>query len=212
MEGDRRLRTQPVKADDFDEDVYVPASAPDPRIARTRSVVLAAATALLSEEGSAGFTVDGVVARSGVAKTTIYRHWPTRDHLLMAAVACFEQVEEVPDTGSVRGDLVSLLSRLGAELADEQWSKSLPAMLERAEHDAGLAAHWQVIVRQKSTPLRHVLERGRKRGEIRTDVDLDLSLAALSGALFYRRLLLHTRTTGPQVEAIVDSVLDGVAV
>lgn len=184
----------------------------DPRIARTRSAVLDAATALLAEEGSAGFTVDSVVARSGVAKTTIYRHWPTRDHLLMAAVSCFERVEEVPDTGSVRSDLVAFLSRLAKELADNQWSKSLPAMLERGEHDEDLAAQMRIITEQKSTPLRNILERARDRGEIHEDADLDLALASLSGPLFYRRLMLHASTTSLQVEVIVDIILGGLAI
>lgn len=104
----------------------------------------------------------------------------------------------MPDTGSLRGDLVVFLSGLGAELANEQWSKSLPAMLDRAEHDADFAAHHQLLVQQKSAPLRQILERGRQRGEVRDDVNLDLSLAVLSGALFYRRLMVHVRTTSAQ--------------
>jgi AcrR family transcriptional regulator len=190
----------------------VPIAEPDPRVAHTRSVVLCAATELLAEAGSAGFTVDGVVARSGVAKTTIYRHWPTKDDLLMAAVDCFGQREEVPDTGALRGDLVALLSRLGRELATEQWSMSLPAVIERAEHDSEVAEHFQTIVRHKSAPLRLILERGRDRGEIGKDVDLDLAQAVLSGGLFYRRLVTHQRTSNRQVEAIVDTVLDGLTV
>lgn len=189
----------------------MPPSEPDPRIARTRTAVLDAATALLAREGSAGFTIDGVAALSGVAKTTIYRHWPSKDDLLMAAVACYERVEDVPDTGTVRGDLVSELSRLAKELATEQWSKSLPAMIDQAERDDDLAAQWHAIVRQKSTPMRHILERACTRGEIRRDVDIELTLASLCGALFYRRLLLHTRTTRPQVERVVDSALQGLA-
>lgn len=147
-----------------------------------------------------------------MAKTTIYRHWPTKDDLLMAAVDCFGHDEVVPDTGSLRGDLVALLTRLGVELATEQWSMSLPAVLERAEHDPDVAEHFQTIVRHKSTPLRLVLERGRDRGEIRQDLDMDLTSAVLSGGLFYRRLMARQRTTGPQVEAIVDSVLGGLSV
>ncbi len=190
----------------------MPVGEPDPRVARTRDVVLRAATELLSEDGSAGFTVDRVVARSGVAKTTIYRHWPTKDDLFMAAVTCFEQAVEVPDTGSVRGDLVACLSHLGDELAHEQWSKSLPAMLERAEHDANLAVRWRVICRQKSTPLRLIVERAQERGEIRAGIDVELILAMLAGPLFYRRLMLHARTTRAQVETIVDRALGGLAV
>ena len=63
-----------------------PGTRMDPRVARTRAVVLDAAIDLLAERGYSGFSVEGVVDRTGVAKTTLYRHWPTRDDLL-AAVA-----------------------------------------------------------------------------------------------------------------------------
>ncbi len=182
----------------------------DPRIARTRAVVLGAATKLLSEQGSAGFTVDAVVARSGVAKTTIYRHWPTKDDLLMAAVACFELDDDVPDTGTLRGDLVALLSGLAAQLATEEWSHSLPAVLELAEHDPDVAARHHAIVRHRSDCGRQLVKRAQERGEVRDDIDVELLVALLCGALFYRRLMIHETTTPSQVEAIVDAVLGGV--
>jgi hypothetical protein len=75
-----------------------------------------------------------------------------------------------------------------------------------------VAEHFQTIVRHKSAPLRLILERGRERGEIGKDVDLDLAQAVLSGGLFYRRLVTHQRTSNRQVEAIVDTVLDGLTV
>ena len=59
----------------------------DPRVARTRATVLGAAIDLLAERGYSGFSVEGVVERTGIAKTTLYRHWPTRDDLLAAAIA-----------------------------------------------------------------------------------------------------------------------------
>jgi AcrR family transcriptional regulator len=56
----------------------------DPRVARTRAAVLNAGIDLLAERGYPGFTIDAIVARTGIAKTTIYRHWPSRDSLLTA--------------------------------------------------------------------------------------------------------------------------------
>jgi AcrR family transcriptional regulator len=191
--------------------MHTPTQEPDPRLARTRAVVLDAATEVLSEQGTEGFTVDAVVARSGVAKTTIYRHWPTKDELLLAAMACFARPESAPDTGTLRGDLLELLGGLAYALADEQWSKSLPSMLERAEHHPQLAAQHLAIVQLKTAPLIAVVERGRDRGEIRADVDLDLVPALFCGPLFFRRLMMRKTTDAAQVEAIVDSVLAGLA-
>ena len=191
--------------------MHTPTQEPDPRLARTRAVVLDAATEVLSEQGTEGFTVDAVVARSGVAKTTIYRHWPTKDELLLAAMACFARPESAPDTGTLRGDLLELLGGLAYALADEQWSRSLPSMLERAEHHPELAAQHLAIVKLKTAPLIAVVERGRDRGEIRADVDLDLVPALFCGPLFFRRLMMRKTTDAAQVEVIVDSVLAGLA-
>ena len=191
--------------------MHTPTQEPDPRLARTRAVVLDAATEVLSEQGTEGFTVDAVVARSGVAKTTIYRHWPTKDELLLAAMACFARPESAPDTGTLRGDLLELLGGLAYALADEQWSRSLPSMLERAEHHPELAAQHLAIVKLKTAPLIAVVERGCDRGEIRADVDLDLVPALFCGPLFFRRLMMRKTTDAAQVEVIVDSVLAGLA-
>src|SRR5436190_210015 len=109
--------------------------ADDPRVARTKATVLDAAVATLAEHGVAGFTVEAIAARTGVAKTTIYRHWPTRADLLVAAIACFEDRVPTPDTGTVRGDLVLLLRTLAANLSRGDWSKSLPSIILAAEHD-----------------------------------------------------------------------------
>ena len=75
----------------------------DPRVTRTRRVVLDAAVALLCEgRAMEGSLSTGVVSRSGVAKTTIYRHWPTKSDLLAAAIACFDEEDvPTPDTGSL---------------------------------------------------------------------------------------------------------------
>jgi len=183
----------------------------DPRIARTRTVVLDAAMELLSEQGYEGFTVDAVVARSGVAKTTIYRHWPTKLDLLVAAISCFGDRVPAPDTGSLRDDLVALLSHLADDLATEQWAKSLPSIIERAEHDPELAEQHAALVRAKSAALREILERSKARGEVRKDIDIEVAFAALAGPLFFRRLVLHDRTSHEQVAHIVEQALRGFA-
>jgi AcrR family transcriptional regulator len=183
----------------------------DPRIARTRSVVLATATRLLAEEGSAGFTVDAVAARSGVAKTTIYRQWPTKDDLLMAALGCYDQQLEAPDTGTVRGDLVAVLTQLATALATAEWSKSLPALLDRAEHDPEFSQRHLAIVHHNSSPGREIVRRAQARGELRADVDTELLVAILAGAFFYRRLMTQEATPPEQVAAVVDAILDGIS-
>jgi AcrR family transcriptional regulator len=187
----------------------VPRDEIDPRVTRTHHLVLDAASDLLAQEGYGGFTVDGVAARSGVAKTTIYRHWPTRGDLLAATMACFSDCAATPDTGSLRTDVDVLLKQLAVELAEAPWSRSMPGMLEGAERDQDLAAHQLAIFDAHALALREVLVRGQARGELRADADLEVAFAALAGPLFFRRLVLRRRTTSHQVDELIDQVLTG---
>src|SRR3984885_10922662 len=87
-------------------------SGSDPRVVLSRERVLTATLDLLTETGLGGLTIDDVSKRSGVAKTTIYRHWPNRAALVIDA--CSRMIEEdvaVPDTGSLEGDLRAILTK-----------------------------------------------------------------------------------------------------
>ena len=85
------------------------AARPDPRVERSRQAILEATLQLLARDGDVGsLTVEAVAARSGVAKTTIYRHWPTKQALVVDAVrvVCFPEAA-TPNTGDLRADLVA---------------------------------------------------------------------------------------------------------
>src|ERR1700761_1847970 len=85
----------------------------DGRVRRSRDRVLTSAFELLGESGVGGFSVDEVARRSGVAKTTIYRHWPTREALVIDACSRISDEQEVPDTGTLEGDLAAILTNIG---------------------------------------------------------------------------------------------------
>src|SRR5271154_2815383 len=84
----------------------------DERVRRSRAAVLGATAHLLSERGFAGATVDEISRRSGVAKTTIYRHWPTRTDLLRDACSTLSTPLDTPDTGSFEADMTALMTNL----------------------------------------------------------------------------------------------------
>ena len=90
-------------------------SSQDRRAQRSRETILAAALELLEESGVGGFSVDEVVRRCAVAKTTIYRHWPTREALVLDACTRISDEQEIPDTGTLSGDLHAHLTTI-AEL------------------------------------------------------------------------------------------------
>jgi len=109
----------------------------DPRVTRTRATVLGTAIDLLAGRGYSGFSVEGVVERSGVAKTTLYRHWRTRNDLLAAAE--LDGGGPLPDTGSVRQDLLDLLARRVLAARTRQWNRCMPALVEAAAYNPELA-------------------------------------------------------------------------
>ena len=180
----------------------------DPRVARSKAAVLAAAADELFERGFAGASVDRIASRSGVAKTTIYRHWPSRGALLADTCRTWRHAQPEPDTsGDLRTDLVTVLSGLARGLQTGAWPRVLASLIERAEHDAELAGVHREAVRELRRPLHRILESGVRNGELPRDLDLDLAAAELAGPLFYRRLVSHERVDPGIAAAIVDRFL-----
>src|SRR4051812_24675840 len=111
----------------------------DGRTQRSRKAVLTATVKLLAEAGLSGVSVDEVAKRSGVAKTTIYRHWPSRSALLLDACSNLGTKAQVPDTGTLKGDLTVLATYMAGRLRSDRWASILPSMLDAAERDPELA-------------------------------------------------------------------------
>ncbi|MGI9146166.1 MAG: TetR/AcrR family transcriptional regulator [Chloroflexota bacterium] len=159
----------------------------DGRVQRSRDRVLATTFELLSESGLAGLAVDEVARRSGVAKTTIYRHWPTRAALVIDACSRLSAELEVPDTGSLEGDVAAILTNIAQLLRTARWSSVLPSIVDVAERDPEFANIHSRIQFGHATPLREVLERAARKGELPATADRSTIVAALMGPLFYRR-------------------------
>ncbi len=159
----------------------------DGRVRRSRDRVLTTAFQLLSESGVGGFTVDEVAQRSGVAKTTIYRHWPTREVLVIDACSRITAGQEVPDTGSLEGDVTAILTNIAHLLGTARWSSILPSIVDAAERDPEFADIHKGIQQQHAAPLTEVLERAADRGQLQATADRSSMVAALLGPLFYRR-------------------------
>jgi AcrR family transcriptional regulator len=194
-----------------------PATNADPRVARTRATALGAAVDLLAERGYSGFSVEGVVERSGVAKTTLYRHWPTRDDLLAATIARLDGGGldgrmALPDTGSVREDLLDLLARRVRAARTTQWERCMPALVEAAAHHPELATLIARLITQILAQIETLLGRGIERGELRGDLDPQLAASALIGPIVFRRLLLREAPTLQHVSAVIDLLMQGIAV
>jgi AcrR family transcriptional regulator len=180
----------------------------DPRVTRTRSVVLDAAATLLAERGYAAFTMDALVERTGVSKTTMYKHWPSRTGLIAATVGAMAADPAAPDTGDVRSDLIALTMDSLDAYTGPRWS-GLASVQEAAVHDPELRASLQAAVSTRFSAPRQVLERAISRGQLRSELDLDTAITILIGAIFFRLRSADLSQVRREVPAIIDTILDG---
>jgi AcrR family transcriptional regulator len=148
---------------------------------------LAAAYELLTEGGLGGVSVDEISRRSGVAKTTIYRHWPTRSALLLEACAQFTPPPEAPDTGSLQGDLTGLALTMARRLETGRWSSVIPSIIDAAERDAEIATLHSRLHAGMTSAFAVAVARAATRGETAVDRDPAEIAAQIVGPLFYRR-------------------------
>jgi AcrR family transcriptional regulator len=154
-----------------------------------------------------GFTVDEVARRSGVAKTTIYRHWPSREALVIDACSRIIDEQEVPNTGSLEGDVTAILTNIGHLLATARWSSVLPSIVDIAERDPEFADIHRRIQHGHAAPLREVIDRAAGRGEIAATADRSTMIAGLIGPLFYRRWFSREPIDEQSVKTIVRNVI-----
>ncbi len=183
----------------------------DPRVVVSQERVLTATLDLLMEAGLGGLTIDDVSRRSGVAKTTIYRHWPNRTALVVdACLRMTDGNEDPPDTGSLEGDLKTVLTNLAELLVTARWSSILPSIVDAAERDPEIAEVHSKLQQWHAAPLRAALERAALRGEIPPEAELRAIAAALRGPLYFRRWFSREPITDSFVDLIVHGVLAGV--
>src|ERR1700689_847158 len=183
------------------------------RSEEARMAVLEAADDLLVERGFAGVTIEGIAARAGVAKQTIYRWWSSKFEILMdtfledAAGAL-----EIPDTGTVDGDLRQHLRQLAGFLSAEPAGRVMLALIGEAQHDADVARTFQQRFLDERRALdRTILERGVARGDLRSDTDLDLVIDMIYGPVYHRVLLTGLPVDDRFIDGLVSHVMAAIA-
>ncbi|MEX0926773.1 MAG: TetR/AcrR family transcriptional regulator, partial [Dehalococcoidia bacterium] len=179
----------------------------DPRVSRSKSRILDSAADLLVREGAAAATIERIAAGAGVARTTVYRHWPSRSHLVMDAFETLAAPPPVPATDDLRRGLLALLAELAWALTESRRAPMLPALVDAAERDEELANLQKRHTEQRRKPMRLVIEAAITRGEIPRETDTELALDQLSGPLFYRRLITHRPITKRFLEQVVDGAI-----
>jgi len=183
------------------------AAALDPRIERTRRVVLEATLELLVECGYGAVSIEAVAARSGVAKSTIYRHWPNRMELVNDAFQRLKPPIAIPDEGTVRDRVVHFLEGLAQGVAASTWSQCLPALIDASARDPEARELHARIAAKGRQVLVDLLAEGAARGELPPDLDAPLVAEALVGPIFVRRIMFHELFDPADVRHLVDQLL-----
>ncbi len=179
----------------------------DKRVQRSKDAILAVTYKLLSEEGIGGVSIDEVSRRSGVSKTTIYRHWPSRSALLMDACSKIGPAPVIPDTGTLKGDVTALATGLAQQLKSARWAAVLPSIIDAAEREPELAQLLAQLHAGQMVPYFAVAERAKKRGELAPGTNVSEFVASIVAPFFYRRWF----TRQPLDDAFVKTSISAVA-
>lgn len=180
------------------------------RSARVRDAVLHATREALAQQGFDGLTISEIARRSGVHATSIQRRWGSVENVLFEAVIDnSEEALPIPDTGSLRGDLLAFGASMVRYLATPLGETLLRALISAADDDA-LAANRAQIMRARYVATSAMVERAIGRGELRAGTDAHLVLDLLIAPLHLRKLTRQPIDDG-FVEQIVDTLLGGLA-
>jgi len=182
-----------------------------PSIEVRTEAILRAAIEELASVGYAALSVESVAARVGIAKTTVYRRYPTKAALILAAMVKFvhEVAGDPPDTGSLRTDLVAI-GQLGVKIASSAVGKSLLRLgLENPDPELALLSRESDA--DHTTRNAVVARRAVERGEIREATDLQKLMEVLVGALLFKLLFKQQQVDEAEIGHIVDMLLDGIS-
>jgi AcrR family transcriptional regulator len=180
----------------------------DSRIERE---VVHAVLNLLKTKSYRHVTIERVARTVKRARTSLYRRWPSKRHLVAYAVVSTLAAEPAPDSGSLRHDLISAVDTLRRAFAGPL-GQALPGLLGDMAHDRELAKviREEVLMRRR-TSISNALARGIARGEIRGGMDIDVLIDLLTAPCYFRVLFRHARITRAFVETVVDYALRAVA-
>ena len=204
----RQAEVLPAPADE-----QVPARRPGrPRSERAERAILDAALELFGESGVGGVCIEAVAARAGVGKATIYRRWPGKEDLLLDALALLKSPLPEPGGASVREDLVAMLRVMYRDAADPMRMRRYALLLGEGEkYPKILQRYKETVVEPRRDMIRSVLRRGTGTGELRPDIDVDVAMWLLMGAVIARGKDGAEQITDDYAERVVDEVLAGLA-
>ncbi len=182
-----------------------------PRDPRADHAILQAVLDLAAAEGLAAITVDAVAQRAGCGKATIYRRWTSKEAMLLDAWRGLAAPIELPDTGSLRGDLTAMLGKYTTAETDSVVGRTLPQLIAAARVNPDLEVALNEFIAERRKPVRVVFDRAAARGEIRPGLDFELVHDLVTGPAISRLVVRGLRLSARDVEQLVDLILAAVA-
>ncbi|WP_316520504.1 TetR/AcrR family transcriptional regulator [Kitasatospora brasiliensis] len=191
------------------------ANATRPHTGRRRNeaahrAILDAALRLLAESDGTPVTVDAIARAAGVGKQTVYRWWPSKGAVLLDALTDrADRDVQGPDTGDLRTDLHAFITTTFDAAQRDTTASALRTVVREAARDPHLADLMRDFTATRRAALRDLLTKGRERGELAGDADLDLIADQVYGVFWYRFLLGHGALDTDTAERLADSLTRG---
>ena len=182
-----------------------------PRSERADHAIIEATLDLLTAEGGVdAVSIEAVAARAGVGKTTIYRRWPGKEALIVDALAAIKAQPPEPAGRSLREDLIAQLDAKRIDTLDPRLGCLFWVVQSSAEKYPELARLYaERIVEPRRNKILEVLRRGIDSGELRPDIDLEVSLMLLTGAIHNRKRVPQAPLPDDYITRAVDLYLNG---
>ncbi|MET7401690.1 TetR/AcrR family transcriptional regulator [Dactylosporangium sp. NPDC005572] len=184
-----------------------------PRSARVDEAIVEAVYDLLSAGQSAdAISIEAIAAKAGVGKATVYRRWPNKEALFIDAVTMMKGSLPEPRGESVRDDLIMLLQAMKNKRM-EQYGRVTACLLPELVKSAEMHRVYQAAIEPRRNVMRQVIQRGIETGELRADLDVELTLLMLSGPNLAQNMLNWNPNVPSEgfAEKLVDAVLRGIA-
>jgi AcrR family transcriptional regulator len=182
-----------------------------PRDPETDKRIIAAATELMTRRGFERMTVDDVASQAGVGKATVYRRWPSKDDLAVAAMEELYAVEfPDTDTGSIRSDLQQQYRDFLAFVNTPEGEAFIRISVAESVRDERITLLYRQSVQRREDQARRMFERAVARGEVRGDVDVDAAVQWLPGLVMLRLITNRRLPAVSETDRLVDMTLRGI--
>jgi len=184
-----------------------------PRSEQAEQAIIEATLDVFAEQGFEGVCVEAVAARAGVGKATIYRRWPNKEELLLAAFGSLKSPFPEPKGGSVRDDLLAMVQVMCTDKADPRKARRYALLLGEGEKYPRLMARYkETVVEPRREAMRAVIRHGVEAGELRPETDVEIAMLQLTGAIMAQEKSLDGLLDGEFATRLVDGLLLGLSV